>query len=210
MMRGGLIMKRKYRFGVLLLCFLTAGVLTVHAAEKSMPGSFGFEYANGSMGSFSFFQAGLIFPRINNSFSIGVAARICSSLTWATFINMETEEAVSFHPVLAAGILSFRGNSPMIYDVLVMYGGTDLLAGYTFTPYDELIYGTGNLLGENFTFGIIGYFGLELLTGPKISFFTDVGGGFKTISGDKTNQYIIGASWLGSGFSYRTGLRFYL
>ena len=162
------------------------------------------------MGSFSFFQAGVMFPKINNSFSIGVSARICSSLTWATFINMESEEAVSFHPVLAAGVLSFRGNSPMIFDALMMYGGADLLAGYTFTPYDALIYGTGNLLGDNLTFGIIGYFGFELMTGSNISFFTDVGGGFKTISGDETNQYVIGASWLGSGFSHRAGLRFYL
>ena len=53
-----------------------------------MPDSFGFKYANGTMGSFSFFQAGVVFPKINNSFSIGLSARICSSLTWATFINM--------------------------------------------------------------------------------------------------------------------------
>jgi hypothetical protein len=161
------------------------------------------------MGSFSFFQAGVVFPRIGDSFTIGISARICSSLTWATFINMESEETVSFHPVIAAGIVSFKGNSPPIHGVLLMYGGTDLLVGYTFTPYDSLIYETGNLVGDNVTFGVIGYFGFELMTGRKISFFTDIGGGFKTMSGDETNPYVIGVSWLGSGFSYRSGLRFY-
>ena len=201
--------QRSYKTAVLFLCLLTVAGAAV--AENSVPPrSLGFEYANGTMGSFSFFQAGVVLPKIGDSFTIGVSARICSSLTWATFINMETEESVSFHPVLAAGVLSFRGNSPMLFDVLMMYGGTDLLAGYTFTPYDTLIYGTGNLVGDNLTFGIFGYFGIELLTGRKISFFTDVGGGFKTISGDDTNQYVIGASWLGSGFSHRAGLRFYL
>ena len=72
-----------------------------------------------------------------------------------------------------------------------------------------MIYGTGNLVGENLTFGIIGYFGFEFFTTPKLSFFTDAGGGFKSMSGDETNQYVIAASWIGSGFSYRMGLRFY-
>ncbi len=203
------MMKNTFLRAIFLLCLLSGQAAWSQPAAKP-PQSMAIEYANGTMGSFSYFQAGVAFPRIHDSFSIGLSARICSSLTWTTFINMETEEAVSFHPVLAAGIVSFRGNSPMIHQVLTMYGGTDLLVGYTFTPYDSLIYGTGNLVGDNLTFGVIGYFGFELITGPKIAFFTDVGGGFKTMSGDKTNAYLIAASWIGSGFSYRSGLRFYL
>ena len=203
--------KSACRFAIIIcVSLVAAGLAWGDNAENRHSGSMAFEYANGTMGTFSFFQAGVVFPKINDSFAIAVSARMCSSLTWATFIHMETEEAVSFHPVMAAGIVSFRGNSPPIYDVLIMYGGTDLLVGYTFTPYDSLIYGTGNLVGNNVTFGVIGYFGFEVMTSPKMSFFTEAGGGFKTLSGDDTNPYVIGVSWLGSGFSYRSGLRFYL
>ena len=191
-----------------VICILLLVVIAV--AGVSAGTSMGFEYSNGTMGSFSFFQAGFFLPRIRDTLTVGISARICSSLTWATFINMDTGAAVSFHPVLAAGVFSFRGNSPMIHDMLVMYGGSDILLGYTFTPYDSLIYGTANLVGPNLTFGVVGYFGFELFTGPAISFFIDAGGGFKSISGDEENQYVIAVSWLGSGFSYRMGLRYYL
>jgi hypothetical protein len=83
-----------------------------------------------------------------------------------------------------------------------MYGGMDILLGHSFTPYDSLIYGTGNLIGRNLTFALWGYYGLELFTADRISYCLDSGGG------DKENLYAMASSWLGSGFGIKTGMRF--
>jgi hypothetical protein len=172
--------------------------------------SLGLEFAPGMMGSLSFMQAGVTLPTIGKSFQIGIKARMCSSLTWATFINQETGEQASFHPVTAAGVISFGGSGPILHGFMRPYGATDILAGYTFTPYDDLIYGTGNLIGPNLTFGIFGYFGLELFTSDRLAVFLDAGGGFKTLKPeDDENVYAIAASWLGSGFGLKMGMRFY-
>jgi hypothetical protein len=178
---------------------------------QQKPGNkFGFEFGMGIQGSLSFFQIGVLFPKINNRLFLDVKARICSSVTWATFIDMETNEAVSFHPVVAGGIISFGGCSPFIYDCIRMYGGMDLLLGYSFTPYDSVIYEVDNLIGDNLTFAILGYFGLELFTAPKMAFYLDGGGGYKSLFGDKENIYVIASSWLGSGFGFKMGMRFFL
>jgi len=84
---------------------------------------------------------------------LGVKARFMSSLTWATFIH-QNGESVSFHPVVVAGVVTVGGASPMIQDVYRMDGGMDFLLGYSFTPYDSAIYGTGNLIGKNLTFAL--------------------------------------------------------
>jgi len=172
--------------------------------------SLGLEFAPGMMGSLSFMQAGITLPTIGSSFQIGIKGRICSSLTWATFINQETGEQASFHPVTAAGVISFGGSGPILHGAVRPYGATDILAGYTFSPYDNLIYGTGNLVGPNLTFGVFGYFGLELFTSDRMAVFLDAGGGFKMLKPeDSENIYAIAASWLGSGFGIKMGIRFY-
>ncbi len=137
-------------------------------------------------------------------------ARLLSSLTWATFINMQTGDSVSFHPDVIGGVVSFGGVSPMIHDMLRMYGQSDILLGYSFMPWDSAIYGVGNLIGDNLTFAIWGCFGLELFTAKSLSVFLDAGGGFKTVFGDKQNPYVVASSWLGSGFGIKMGMRFYL
>ncbi|MBN2379791.1 hypothetical protein JXM67_08330 [candidate division WOR-3 bacterium] len=171
--------------------------------------SLGLEFAPGVMGSLSFMQAGVTLPTIGSSFQIGIKARMCSSLTWATFIDQETGEQASFHPVAAAGIVSFGGSGPIMHGFMRPYGATDILVGYTFTPYDDLIYDCGNLVGPNITFGVFGYFGLELFTSNRMAVFLDAGGGFKTLKPEEENVYAIAASWLGSGFGFKMGIRFY-
>jgi len=84
------------------------------------------------------------------------------------------------------------------------------LAGWTFTPYDSAVYGLGNLVGDNLTLGIFGIFGLEFFTSGRSSVFVESGGGFKTMRGDKSNQYLVAGSWLGSGVTFRMGARIYL
>lgn len=170
----------------------------------------GLEFAPGVMGGLSFMQAGVTLPTIGKSFQIGIKARMCSSLTWCTFIHEETGEHVSFHPVVAAGVVSFGGSGPILYDKLRPYGAMDLIVGHSFTPYDDLVYHTGNLIGPNLTFGITGYFGMELFTSERMSMFLDAGGGFKTLKPeDKNNLYAIASSWIGSGFGLKMGIRFY-
>lgn len=171
--------------------------------------SLGLEFAPGMMGSLSFMQVGITLPTIGSSFQIGIKARILSSLTWATFIDQESGEQASFHPVTAAGVVSFGGSGPIVHGFLRPYGATDILAGYTFTPYDNLIYGTGNLVGPNVTVGVSGYFGLETFTSDRLSVFLDAGGGFKAVKpADEENIYAIAANWLGSGFGLKMGIRF--
>ena len=181
------------------------------AAETPAPGTgFGFELSTGTQGAFSIMQAGILFPRIRGKLFVDVKVRYMSALTWATFIHKDTLEQVSFHPVVAAGVFSFGGYSPMIYGCVRMYGGSDLLLGYSFTPYDSLIYGTGNLIGQNLTFAVLGHFGLEFLTSERSSVFLDVGGGYKSLFGDDTNLYVIASGWLGCGFGFKMGVRLYL
>lgn len=176
----------------------------------AQPGTgFGLDVSAGVQGILSYFQVGVQFPRIKGALFFGLGARMASSLTWATFYNMETTQLVSFHPVLAAGVLSFGGSSPLVDGALRLYGGMDLLLGYSFAPYDSAIYETGKLIGDNLSFAILGYFGLELFTAPRLSMFIDAGGGFKSMFGNEGNPYVVASSWLGSGFGFRMGLRFY-
>jgi len=171
-------------------------------------GDVAFQFSMGTQGSLSFFEVGVAFPSLGDSTFVALKARMMSSLTWATFIH-HNGESVSFHPVTAGAVVSIGGASPMIEDVYRMYGGMDLLLGYTFTPYDSAIYKTGNLVSKNLTFALWGYYGLELFTADKIAYFVDSGGGYKSLFGDKSNMYAVASSWLGSGFGIKTGMRFY-
>ena len=72
-----------------------------------------------------------------------------------------------------------------------------------------LIHGTGNPVGRNLTYGVVGRFGIELFTTRRVSMHLDAGGGFKSVSGGKANQYPIASSWLGSDFGIRTGTSSY-
>ncbi len=177
--------------------------------QTAMGNTLGFEFGIGMQGAFSYWEAGVVFPRIGDSLFISLKARVMSSFTWATFINKQTRESVSFHPVVVGGVLSFGGYSPVFHDFIRMRGSTDILLGWSFTPYDSLIYKVGNLLGANLTFAILGSFGMEIFTSDALSVSIDAGGGFKSLFGDKKNPYVIASSWLGSGFGTRMGLRFY-
>ena len=99
-------------------------------------GAVALQFSIGTQGSLSFAEAGIVFPSLGNNVYLGLKARIMSSLTWTTFIH-QSGESVSFHPVVAGGIVTVGGASPLIEDVYRMYGGMDFLLGYTFTPYDS-------------------------------------------------------------------------
>jgi hypothetical protein len=177
--------------------------------EKSPGDKIGFEVSTGIQGIMSFIQIGLLFPRINDTIFIDVKVKYMSSLTWATYIDQDNN-AVSFHPEIIGGAVSFGGYSPLFYNCVRMYGGVDLFLGYSFTPYDSAIRQTGNLIGDNLTYAIWGFFGLEFFTSEHIALILDAGGGFKSLIGDKSNQYVIASSWLGSGFGIKMGVRYYL
>jgi hypothetical protein len=190
--------------------FLGAGALPSAGADGQGAGP-AFQFSLGTQGILSFEEVGLRLPMLGAVF-MEAKARVLSSLTWATYENMQTHELVSFHPDAICGALSVGGVSPMIAGLLRAYGGMDLLLGWSFTPWDSLIYGTGNLIGDNLTYAILGYFGLELFTAEKLSVFLDVGGGLKNLLVDaarKTDPYVVAASWLGSGFGIKMGMRFF-
>ncbi|UCD38050.1 MAG: hypothetical protein JSW54_00765 [Fidelibacterota bacterium] len=168
----------------------------------------GLEFSMGIQGILSYLELGVLRTGVGGNKFMGVRAKAMSSLTWATFVD-EDGRVVSCHPVVVGGVLTFGGTSPMLHDFFRARGGTDILLGYTFTPYDNLVYGTGNLIGDNVTFGVTGFFGLELFTGERASIYFDAGGGFKIHTGDEDNPYVIASSWLGSGFMLRLGMTFY-
>ena len=208
-------MKRLFLFiaATILLTVLCPPTLVVAAEENhepAIPGkTMAFEFSMGTQGILSFAEVGVRLPMIGQSFFIGLKARILSSLTWATFIDLQTGDSVSFHPDVVGGVVSLGGCSPMLFDVLRMYGQTDILLGYSFTPWDSAIYGVSNLIGDNVTFAFWGCLGFELFTGRTVSVFLDAGGGFKSLFGDESNPYVIAGSWLGSGFGIKMGMRFY-
>lgn len=176
-----------------------------HANEVGI----GFEVSTGIQGIMSFVQLGILLPRINNTLFIDLKVKYMSSLTWATYIDQDSN-AVSFHPAVIGGAVSFGGYSPLFYDCVRMYGGMDVFIGYSFTPYDSWFRQTGNLIGDNLTYTLLGFFGLEFFTSQHISLILDAGGGFKSLFGDKENQYAVASSWLGSGFGIKMGIRYYL
>jgi hypothetical protein len=194
----------------LLILALCMAALPAAAAD---PGSTtGLSFSVGTQGILSFEELGVRLSMAGGSFFVDLKARFLSSLTWATFSNLETGELVSFHPDVAGGVVAFGGSSPLLLGALRMYGQCDLMLGYTFTPWDSLAYGVGNLVGDNLTYAVWGSFGIELFTAPTISVFLDAGGGLKSIRafGDTDSPYVLACSWLGSGFGIKMGMRFYL
>jgi hypothetical protein len=168
------------------------------------------EAAAGLQGPLSFFQVGLMFPEVKKNMFVGLKLKYLSSLNYVTFIDpADSGKYISFHPVVIGAVFSIGGCSPVTHGFMKAYGGMDLLIGSSSTPYDDLVYNTGNLMGDNVTFIISGYFGLEMFTNEKTSIFIDAGGGFKAVSGDEDNMYVSASSWIGSGFNFKMGVRFY-
>lgn len=180
-----------------------------NSGETPFRKGFGFEVSTGLQGILSFVQLGVLFPLVGDSLFIDLKLKYLSSITWATYIDPDGN-SVSFHPTVIGGVVSFGGYSPLIYDSVRLYGGMDLFLGHSFTPYDSGIRQTGNLIGDNLTFAVLGFFGLEFFTSPHMSLILDAGGGYKSLFGDKSNQYVIASGWLGSGFGIKMGVRYYL
>ncbi len=200
------------RSGWLLLLVL-AGSLGVQAVSSAQPtgNTLGFSVAIGTQGAFSYIEAGVTLPKLG-ALAVEVKARAMSCLNWVPTLDPSLTPP-AFHPVAVGGALSFGGASPMFSGFFRAYGATEIFLGYTFTPYDSAIYGLGNLIGPNLTYALTGYFGVELFTSDKSSIFIDSGGGFKNLyvdAGRKTDPYVVAASWVGSGFTFRMGTKLYL
>ena len=197
-------------YGINLPNFLNGSEMGADGEEITpQHGGAGLEFSTGIQGIMSFFQVGFLFPRADNNLFFDLKLKYMSSLTWATYID-ENNNAVSFHPAVVGGAFSFGGYSPLFYKCVRVYGGADIFLGYSFTPYDSAIRGTGNLIGDNLTFALLGFFGLEFFTSDRISLILDAGGGYKSLIGDKSNQYAIASGWLGSGFGIKMGMRYYI
>jgi len=197
-------MKRTLLLTVLAACI---GSCVVNAIPAN---GFGITIGAGLAGSLSYFEVGVMLPRINDKVFVDIKLRWMSSITWVTFVNMETSETVSFHPVVVGGVVSVGTVGPLINDEFRVYGGSDMLLGYSFTPYDSLAYGVGNLIPPNLTFGVWGHFGFDYFTSDTSSIYIQSGGGFKSLLvEDKKNAYAVASSWLGSGFGIQMGSRFH-
>ena len=171
---------------------------------------FGITIGAGLAGNLSFFEVGVMLPKINDTVFVDIKLRWMSSITWVTFVNMETSETVSFHPVVVGAVVSVGTVGPLMNDEFRVYGGSDILLGYSFTPYDSLAYDVGNLIPPNLTFGVWGHFGFDYFTSDTSSIYVQSGGGFKSLFvEDKKNAYAVASSWLGSGFSIQMGSRFH-
>ena len=173
--------------------------------------NFGLEISTGLQGSFSFAQIGVNYSPLKRNFWIGLKFREMSSITWVSFTNMQTNETVSFHPLVLAGILTMGGSSKQWKDLYRVYGYSEVLIGHSSTPYDSYFYDVPNLIGDNVTYGIFGLFGIEFFTSKRMSLFIESGGGYKSIAvDDEKNQYAIASGWIGSGVTLRMGTIIYL
>lgn len=171
----------------------------------------GFEITTGLQGSMSFAQIGAKYSPSKHNFWIGLKFREMSSITWVTFIHMETNESVSFHPFILAGIITMGGSSMQWKDNFKVYGYSEILIGHSSTPYDSYFYNVSNLIGKNVTYGIFGVFGIEFLASKRTSLFIESGGGYKSmVVPDKKNQYAVACGWIGSGVTLRMGTTIYL
>jgi len=190
---------------------LVLGICMWATAADTVPAmGFGITLGAGIAGSLSFFEIGLMLPKINDKVFVDIKLRWMSSITWATFVNMETSETVSFHPVVVGAVVSVGTVGPVTSEQFRVYGGTDIMLGYSFTPYDSLAYGVGNLIPPNVTFGVWGHFGFDYFTSQTSSIYVQSGGGFKSLLvEDKKNAYAVASRWLGSGFSIQMGSRFH-
>ncbi|MBI9106976.1 MAG: hypothetical protein JEZ04_09550 [Spirochaetales bacterium] len=198
-------MIKKLLIIIILLVLISSGLIAQAAGT-----GWGWQFGTGMSGSLSYFETGVMFPRINETVFINAKLRAMSAITWTNFTNMNTGESVSFHPVVLGGLISVGGGSPMIEDHLKVYGGSDIFIGYSMTPYDSLFYQVDNLFPPNITFGIWGHFGLEFFTSEKNSIFIQSGGGYKSMFvEDKTNPYAVAGSWPGSGFGIEMGSNIY-
>jgi len=196
-------MKRTLLLAVLAACI---GSCVVNAIPAN---GFGVTVGAGMAGSLSFFEVGVMLPKINDKVFVDIKLRWMSSITWVTFVNMETYETVSFHPVVVGAVVSVGSVGPLMNDEFRVYGGSDILLGYSFTPYDSLAYGVGNLIPPNLTYGIWGHFGFDYFTSDTSSIYIQSGGGYKgLLVEDKKNAYAVASSWLGCGFGIEMGSRF--
>ena len=198
---------------ILLSLLIISNVIAFPQASDSISTkrNIGFEISTGLQGSLSFAQIGANYSPSKHNFRIGVKFREMSSITWVTFIDMETKESVSFHPFILAGIITMGGSSTYWKDNFRVYGYTEVLIGHSLTPYDSYFYDEPNLIGKNVTYGIFGLFGIEFLTSRRMSLFIESGGGYKSMAvDDEKNQYAIASGWIGSGVTLRMGTIIYL
>jgi len=195
--------KRAFLLAATIVCVTACAVSAIPAD------GFGIIIGAGLAGSLSYFEVGVMLPKINDLVFVDLKLRWMSSITWVTFVNMETKETVSFHPVVVGAVVSVGTIAPLVNDEFRVYGGSDLLLGYSFTPYDSLAYGVGNLIPPNLTFGVWGHFGFDYFTSDTSSIYIQSGGGFKSLLvEDKTNAYAVASGWLGCGFGIQMGSRF--
>jgi len=187
-----------------------AAAPTTAVSAVPAPEGLGFELGTGLYGSLSFFEAGVIFPQLFPNMRSSLKLVGMSSITWASFTNLETGESVSLHPMVFGGVFSIGGHSPMYHGFMRVYGGAELLLGTTLTLYDSYFYERDNLIGDNVTYGVFGFFGAELFTSPHGAFFVEGGGGFKSLRVAEENAYAVTSAWLGSGVTLRVGSRFFL
>ena len=122
------------RLAFLLMILVMMGPLII---AQDHGNGLGFEFGAGIAGSLSYFETGLTMPKINDTVFVDVKARFMSAITWTTFVNMDAAEPVSFHPVIVCGVVSVGTVGPLVNDEIRVYGGTDILLGYSFTPYDS-------------------------------------------------------------------------
>jgi len=193
---------------ILLLLATTVCIASSTGAAVPADG-FGITVGAGLAGSMSYFEIGVMLPKINGTVFVDVKLRWMSSITWVTFVNMDTSETVSFHPVVVGAVVSVGSIGPLLDDSFRVYGGSDFLLGYSFTPYDSVAYGVSNLIPPNLTYGIWGHFGFDYFTSDTSSIYIQSGGGYKGLFvEDKKNAYAVASSWLGCGFGIEMGSRF--
>ena len=92
---------------------LSVAVLCRNCFYTGAGGGIGFQFGTGIAGSMSYLEIGLIMPKIKEKVFINIKVRAMSAITWTTFVNKDTNETASFHPVVVGALLGVGSVGPM-------------------------------------------------------------------------------------------------
>lgn len=162
---------------------------------------FAFESSGGIQGSFAESQISVIFPRIANTFSIGMGFIYSGNLIPHYTLGEEGIEQVT--PYMLSGALVLIHSSPLLFNFMRIYGRYEVRSGYFFN--------SDAFNGGMWSIGGTGYGGIAFYTSRWTAFYIELGGGgmYKHDAGIHTNK-LLTSRYSGYGFGIRAGIRVFL
>ena len=133
-----------------------------------------------------------------------------NSITWGTFVNMETSEIVSLHPVVVGAVVRVATIGPLLNGEIPRVRRERDLVGSLVCPLRRPCIWCRESDPPKLTFGVWGHFGFGSFTSEIPSVYAQSDGGFKSLlTEERKNPYAVARSWHGRGFDISMGSRFH-